>query len=169
MLDESGFFDPQGERRSVIGDRESWKFSKTFSRGNSEVFHVFVVGPTSLAPDTIYLWFAPVNGSGEDNERTISLIKAIAQQTFPQWAEAGEWMETASRDAWNRTAKAMESRTPASQDSIVTTNRGGAWIDVFGVPPDLFLYMITTRQECRLGETFMLRRPNPCLPEAKKP
>ena len=169
MLDESGFFDPQSERRSVFGDRENWRFAKTRSGGNSELFHVLAAGPTALAPDTIYLWFAPVNGTGEDNQRTISLIKTIAQRVFPQWLDAGEWMETASRDAWNRSARAMESRTPMNEDVIITTDHRGASINVFGVPPDLFFYMITTRQECRLGETFMLRRANPCLAELKRP
>lgn len=170
-MDEDGFLDFSFRKRTVSENREIWESEKSRSYGTNKVgvFQIVAAGNVGSKPDIIAFWLAPVNGRDEEVDGSFRMLQKLVLQIFPNWSDSGSWIETASREAWKLSGEVLDRKAPENKDTVVSTDREGVWIDVFGVPPDYFFYVVTTRQDCLLRETLIQRRENPCLPEPKTP
>jgi hypothetical protein len=166
---KSGYVVAHLEPVSASGPRETRRVIRIGER-NVEVFAVAASSPQfSSSPDFVYLWFAPVNGGDEDNKRSFGVVADVLQRVFPNWDDVASWVINVSQDAWERSGRYLKGQPISDEDRVISTRRNDSWIDVYGMLPDLFIYVVTTRPECRLGATFMKRQANPCLPDPSNP
>lgn len=173
QLDEavtkSGYVVARLEPVPAKGPREFRQVIKKGGRASTDVLAITTSSPQpSSSPDFVYLWFAPVNAAEHDSERSLDVITDVFRRVFPNWDDVAGWVMDASRDVWERWIRYPDGKPISIEDRILSVRRDDIWIDLYAMPPDLILYVVTTRAECRLAVTF-IRRANPCLPDPSNP
>ncbi|HEX4301260.1 MAG TPA: hypothetical protein VHZ78_00600 [Rhizomicrobium sp.] len=98
--------------------------------------------------DALHVYYPVVNAKREEDARISALLSALFKDIYPNWPDAGNWPRTSAIASWN-TSPLMSKRTPADpNDLIIRKTVDGITSATIGVPPDLFVYSVTTRAQC---------------------
>lgn len=83
-----------------------------------------------------------------ESEILFKNLGILFQRVYPDWPEARAWPKESLIEAWNMSPLVREESLENPDDAVVTEARGGIISSTVGVPPDIVLYTITTRDRC---------------------
>lgn len=75
-------------------------------------------------------------------------LEMLFQRVYPDWPEARAWPRESLIEAWEMSPLVREESLKNPEDTVITEVRGGIISSTVGVPPDIVLYTITTRERC---------------------
>jgi hypothetical protein len=102
---------------------------------------------------TVRMMVPLVNYTRDDQERAFAFLEQLHVRAFSsKWDGAKDWPKTSLATAWNLVATEMgkgegETRRPRNE-MLITHTSDHVTAVTFGVPPDLVVYTITTRERC---------------------
>ncbi|HET7084964.1 MAG TPA: hypothetical protein VFI23_09360 [Rhizomicrobium sp.] len=97
---------------------------------------------------------AVVNNSEQINNQVLAALSSLFSTIYPDWSEAKEWPRQSLSLSWSATAREMNPNTrrgasTGTEDDLIPSRRAsGITASTFGVPPDLVVYAVTTRDAC---------------------
>jgi hypothetical protein len=90
-----------------------------------------------------------VNYSDADAKRVLEFISLLFTKTYPNWADAKDWHLASAQRTWEAWSRVVDKGDSSAQADLIAVHRqDGMTAATFGVPPDIIVYTITTRQRC---------------------
>lgn len=83
-----------------------------------------------------------------ESEALLEDLEALFQRVYPDWPEAREWPKRSLIEAWEMSPLVRQESLENPNDVVITEARGGIISSTVGVPPDVVLYTVTTRERC---------------------
>lgn len=77
----------------------------------------------------------PARPEKRQADRVSTMVASLFKRLYPKWAGAAEWPSESLLEAWK-------------ERKIVRKEISGIINATFGVPPDVVVYTITTRDQC---------------------
>ena len=85
--------------------------------------------------DALRITVPVVNYSQPQSDRVFAILAALFKRLYPDWADAAKWPSDSLLEAWKKGAVIRKQITSVTNAT-------------FGVPPDVVVYTITTRDQC---------------------
>lgn len=85
--------------------------------------------------DSLRITVPVVNYSQAQTDRVFGILVALFKHLYPEWADAAKWPWDSLLEAWKK-------------GQIIRKEVDGITNATFGVPPDVVVYTITTRDQC---------------------
>jgi hypothetical protein len=85
--------------------------------------------------DALRITLPVVNHSQAQSERISAILVTLFRRLYPDWADAAKWPLESGLEAWKN-------------GGVIRKKISGITTATFGVPPDIVVYTITTRDQC---------------------
>jgi hypothetical protein len=89
-----------------------------------------------------------VNYTHSQSDHVFAFLSALFTSIYPAWLDAREWPIKALQEAWALHPIARTEPLHNPNDMIVRRRINGITNATFGVPPDIVVYAITSREDC---------------------
>jgi hypothetical protein len=90
-----------------------------------------------------------VNYSEANAHRILEFISLLFMKTYPNWDGAKLWHQESAARTWQAWSRVVDDHDASAQADLIAVHRqDGITAASFGVPPDVIIYTITTRERC---------------------
>ncbi len=95
--------------------------------------------------DSLRVTVPVANYSQPQSDRVFANLAGLFRRLYPDWPDAAKWPTVSLLEAWQNVTK-RASADPA--DQIIRKEINGITNATFGIPPDIVVYTVTTRDQC---------------------
>ena len=133
---------PPAQRSGLAPDETVWRINAA-----PLPVAIFLAGQGENI-DALHVYFPVVNGHDDQDARVFAMLSALFKAIYPGWPDAGAWPRASMDTTWN-TSLLVTRHMPANLDDLIARKTiDGITSATVGVPPDLVVYSITTREPC---------------------
>jgi len=97
---------------------------------------------------TLRIFVPIVNLNKKESDQTLNILKNLFATIYPDWPEAMDWPETSLSQAWDMHPVVRKETLDNLNELFIRKKINDITSSTFGVPPDLVVYTITTRDRC---------------------